>query len=248
MNVIVFAPHEDDEAFACAGTIAKHKLEGDAVSIVFMTDGRLGVNKMIEGKYTPDQLAQERKKEALAAAKAIGVPKNDVIFLGYHDQDLANHHDEAIQRIGDLVKKIQPTFIYQAVTNYGHVDHLAMFFFVFEAAKSIGFTGEIRVSKPMGLLLPAKPPTKEADSRMELVEKDFKKIDSITIDISRTFETKIAAGMAHKTQLGMFWAMVDPKDDFESVVKEGMADIFQDKVEVFERRVIIPMPAKKKMT
>jgi LmbE family N-acetylglucosaminyl deacetylase len=37
MNVLVIAPHPDDETLGCGGTILRHKKEGDKVSCVFVT-------------------------------------------------------------------------------------------------------------------------------------------------------------------------------------------------------------------
>ena len=39
-RVVVLAPHPDDEAIGCAGSILKHVGCGDRVSIVIATDGR----------------------------------------------------------------------------------------------------------------------------------------------------------------------------------------------------------------
>jgi LmbE family N-acetylglucosaminyl deacetylase len=239
MHVIVFSPHQDDEAFSSAGTIARHVNDGDHVTIVFTTDGRLGTNPMIEGQYTPEELARERAGEAINAAREMDVDEQDVIFLGYHDQELASNHDDAIARLKDLIEQVQPCIVYLAITNYGHVDHLATFFFVFESIEAAGYQGEIRVSKPAGLAMPARPPDVKREPRMARVETRFPVVDEITVDITSTITQKIASIMAHHTQLGMFYNMVDPADDFDAMIEEMLAETYRDKMEVFERRQIL---------
>ena len=42
-RVVVIAPHPDDEAIACSGTMLRHIEGGDEVNIVIATDGRLSI-------------------------------------------------------------------------------------------------------------------------------------------------------------------------------------------------------------
>src|SRR5687767_8694767 len=59
-RVIVIAPHPDDEAIACSGTILLHARSGDDVVVVIATDGRLS-----RAARTPDDVAVLRKNEAI---------------------------------------------------------------------------------------------------------------------------------------------------------------------------------------
>ena len=64
MNVLVVAPHPDDETIGCGGTLCLHQQRGDRVVVVFLTSGELGL------KHLPPQEAWTiREKEANAAAR-----------------------------------------------------------------------------------------------------------------------------------------------------------------------------------
>jgi LmbE family N-acetylglucosaminyl deacetylase len=238
MNVIVFSPHQDDEAFSCAGTIARHVQSGDEVTIVFATDGRLGFNPAIEGKYTQDELASLRHDEALAAAEAMGVPSSSVTFLEYRDQDLGNpaHHDAAVARIQAILIETKPGIVYIAITNYGHVDHQALYLLTFDALVAARYDGEVRVSIPHGIIDAGRPARGPVVERIALVDKAFPSKGEIKVDITTTLYRKLAAIKAHESQLGMFANLVDPADDFNAAMEEIFLDVYHDKIETFESR------------
>ncbi|MHA1794152.1 MAG: PIG-L deacetylase family protein [Promethearchaeota archaeon] len=239
MNIIVFSPHEDDDVFACGGTIATHAANKDNVKIVFMTDGRLGFNSRIEGKYTPDELANVRKKEALNGAREMGLDEQDVIFLGYHDQDLKNHVSDAttIANIAKIIDDNKPDLIYLAITNYGHDDHLAMYVLVFKALEKIKFSGDVRVGIPLGLAKLANP------SRIETMKADFNHVDDrfpvkgiVKVNFASVIDKKIKAIKAHDSQIGMLYNLVDPSDSFEDAALEMLLEMYPEKSESFEVR------------
>src|SRR5262245_23863247 len=65
-RVLVVAPHADDEALGCGGTLAKHHIAGDRITVVFMTDG--GKGEEMAGGVTGQALVELREQEAQAAA------------------------------------------------------------------------------------------------------------------------------------------------------------------------------------
>jgi len=89
IDVIVFAPHPDDETLACGGVIAKRQAQGKQVLVVFMTDGSqchqavLGLNNP-----SPTQLTIMRQLEAQQAVAALGLPPGRCVFLGQPDTEL----------------------------------------------------------------------------------------------------------------------------------------------------------------
>src|SRR5438552_7167944 len=68
MNVLVVAPHPDDESIGCGGTICLHATRGDRVAAVFLTSGELGLKEL-----APEEAWRIRESEAQRAAEILGI-------------------------------------------------------------------------------------------------------------------------------------------------------------------------------
>ncbi|MGI0490003.1 PIG-L deacetylase family protein [Pantanalinema rosaneae CENA516] len=120
-SAIVFSPHQDDETLGCGGTIVQKQQAGAAIKIVFMTDG----SGSHSGLMPPQTLAELRQQEAIAAAEQLGLPEQDVIFLGLPDGELSSHQSTAIQKVTDLLYQYQPEEVYIPYYLEPHPDHVA---------------------------------------------------------------------------------------------------------------------------
>ena len=98
VDVLVFAPHPDDEVLGCGGVVQQALAAGKAVRIVFSTQGdaytqaaaallRKGEESLGVEDYL--NLGKARAQEALDADRALGVDADHVIFLGYPDGSFA---------------------------------------------------------------------------------------------------------------------------------------------------------------
>lgn len=98
-NLLVIAPHPDDESYGCAGTIAKAKALGARVHVMVIS--------------VPDRLEHSRKEEREvegatrvaeleAAMRTLGVDDHCVVFHG----DAAHMRLDAMPRI-ELVRQIE---------------------------------------------------------------------------------------------------------------------------------------------
>ncbi|MCM8759858.1 MAG: PIG-L family deacetylase, partial [Candidatus Omnitrophica bacterium] len=91
-RVIIFAPHPDDEILGCASLIQKViKNEGE-VFVVYLTNGdhnqvpyRVYEKKIILKPADYVKLGETRRKESTKATGILGVPQENLIFLGYPD-------------------------------------------------------------------------------------------------------------------------------------------------------------------
>lgn len=113
-KVLVVAPHPDDEAIGCAGTIALHTLAGDKVCIAIATDGRRS-----RALPDPDQMAAQRQREASNAAALLRVDR--LTWLGHPEGDCS---PQILKRsfLG-LLGEIQPDVIYAPSRIDFHPEH-----------------------------------------------------------------------------------------------------------------------------
>jgi LmbE family N-acetylglucosaminyl deacetylase len=97
-DVLIFAPHPDDETLGCAGVIMEAKRSGKKPGIVVCTngDGFVTAASVFSGKeisaLSPEdflEVARARQKDMLNAMQILGLSQNDIVFLGYPDGGLA---------------------------------------------------------------------------------------------------------------------------------------------------------------
>jgi LmbE family N-acetylglucosaminyl deacetylase len=91
-RVLILAPHPDDEAIGCAGIIQEAVSAGAQVKVAYLTNGEhnqfafIVFEKRIplkQGEFI--HLGQVRQEEAIEAMKLLGVPRANLIFMGYPD-------------------------------------------------------------------------------------------------------------------------------------------------------------------
>jgi N-acetylglucosamine malate deacetylase 1 len=119
MNVLVIAPHPDDEAIGCGGTIRLHIERGDRVVVVFLTSGELGGLKHLHH----EEAWAIREREAEAAAEVLGVAT--LAFLRCPDYRLGDQVDEAASALQPVLEREAPATVYLPHVMESHPDHRA---------------------------------------------------------------------------------------------------------------------------
>lgn len=118
-RVAVLAPHPDDDVIGCGGTLHKHRLSGDAVTVIYLTDGARGDD--IQGPPS-EELAVTRRKEAEGAAGLLGIEQ--LVFLGYTDGDLSVS-ETSTERVAGEIREALAEAVFLPFFLDNHPDHAA---------------------------------------------------------------------------------------------------------------------------
>ena len=122
-NVLVIAPHPDDDIFGCGGTISLHVEQGDKVKIVYLT-----------GKGTL------REEEAKSAIKVLGV--TDVQFLNLKDGAISANKKTVLE-LSDLISEDKPEIIDAPSFLDPNKDHFEAANILAQALKKVPYSGTI---------------------------------------------------------------------------------------------------------
>lgn len=114
MNVLIVAPHMDDEVLGCGGTIARHVDGGNNVQVCVVC------NRAYDHVYDAKAIDSE-KRSAEQARLALGY--QSLRFLDLPDEKLYAHLQEAITGIEQVVADFQPDLVYTAFGGDLHQDH-----------------------------------------------------------------------------------------------------------------------------
>lgn len=132
-TIVSFHAHPDDEALLTGGWLAQRAAAGDRVVLVFATDGDAGLTA---AAHAPGALGRTRRREAAAAAKALGAA--GIVWLGYADSGMARAPtsgrgrlvdapvEEAARAVAAILEEENAEILtgYDGNGGYGHPDHL----------------------------------------------------------------------------------------------------------------------------
>ncbi len=132
-NVLVLAPHPDDEVFGCGGAIMQHVAQGDTVRVLILTDGAAAIPH-------PDEDSRLlyitlRQQESKRAAQILGYKQLE--FWEFSDRELPND-ERVIQRLQQYLTQHQINHVYAPSTFEIHPDHISAAQLAVEAVKRCG--------------------------------------------------------------------------------------------------------------
>lgn len=175
MNILVFAPHNDDEILGVGGTLRRKVLEGNNVYVCEVTSGP---------KY---KLMQEEARKAHAV---LGVSQS--IFLNLPVSELADIKKTNLNaRIDEVVQNVHPEIIFIPFIGDMHFDHRMVTEAVLVAARPI------RNSTVKKLFM--YETLSETGWNIPYGSKNFN--PNVWVDISDTIDCKLEAMACYQSQI-----------------------------------------------
>ena len=175
VDIICFGAHPDDVELSCGGTIAQQVRAGLRVAIVDLTRGEMGT------RGTP----QTRKREAAAAAKALGCTWR--VQLDFQDGNLQTGREQELEII-EILRSATPKLVIGPYPDDRHPDHTRTGRIVTEASFYAGLraleTG-LQAHRPQAVLY---------------YMQNYMVPASFVVDVTKHWKTKMKAVAAYKSQ------------------------------------------------
>jgi LmbE family N-acetylglucosaminyl deacetylase len=181
-NILVVAPHPDDEILGCGGTIARHVKHGDRVHLVVVTRGMPEV-------FSPDSVVRVRR-ELSAAQQLLGI--SSVKFLDFPAPSLDTVPGYLLSSaILSVLREVQPDIVYFPHHGDIHGDHRAASLATMVAARPNGNTHVPRLL------------TYETLSESEWGNPNSSDafLPTVFVDISEYLQDKLKAMQCYESQL-----------------------------------------------
>ena len=191
-QVMIVSPHPDDAEWGAAGAVARWAREGKTIVYVVCSNGDKGTS---DPNMKPEELALIREQEQLAAARLLGV--SEVVFLRYPDQGLEDT-SEFRKAIVRQIRRYRPETVITADPYRRYLWH-----------RDHRITGRVTLDAVFpyardhlaypDLLAEGLQPHKVREVLLWGTEDP-----NYRIDITDTFDIKLAALRCHKSQVGDF--------------------------------------------
>lgn len=115
-TVLAIGAHAGDAEITTGAILTRHKRLGDRVVILHLTLGEGGNPKMSPAAY-----GEQKRKEALAAAQALGA---EALFGPWKDGELRDT-EEAARFVANVIRQVKPTHVVTHWKASLHPDHEA---------------------------------------------------------------------------------------------------------------------------
>ncbi len=193
-EMLILAPHPDDESLGCGGLIAALVADGRRVRVVVVSDG--AGSHPGSRAWPPERLASLRRREVLRAVAALGLDPRNVDFLGLPDGSVPAWGENFSAAAAAILNMGPgPAAVFATWRHDPHADHRASFAIAAAVARAL----------PSGVRLFAYPVWGQAFAHPVPgfplpAEPDAAPLRAIRLDIARHLPAKRRAIAAHRSQ------------------------------------------------
>jgi LmbE family N-acetylglucosaminyl deacetylase len=195
-SILLFTPHPDDDAFCCGGTLALLAQNGNTIRIVIYTNDDKG---SYDREMTGERLARIRKAEEEEGNRILGIPKENLLWLGHHD-GLLEYVDarRLVEQATEIIRRYRPDVVMTVDPGADYVrwhktDHRMAAMNTLDAIRAAEFHLYFPNQRLQLGLEPWKVP---AMMFYYVTEKDA----NMWVNIDSVMDKKEAAGLAHVSQ------------------------------------------------
>lgn len=122
-NVVIIAPHPDDEVFGCGGLIARLVAEGHAPHVVVLTGG--GGSHRGCCSTSESDIISARRTLTHKTMPVLGLPASHLHELNFTDGQIREGNPEEKKKLEALISEINPDLILIPHHGEGWSDHLS---------------------------------------------------------------------------------------------------------------------------
>jgi N-acetylglucosamine malate deacetylase 1 len=181
LDLLAVGAHPDDVELGCGGTLAKLASAGRRVGILHLTGGEAGTRGTVE----------ERRREAEAAARALGAAELAILALGDGALGTGREEEDAVI---EVLRRWRPEVVLAPPPADRHPDHGRAHAVTAAACFYAGLGGR-RLAGAAAELAPHRPAALFWYMQHDAFEPDF------VVDVSEHWETRRAALACYASQL-----------------------------------------------
>ena len=202
-RILVVTPHPDDETFTSGGTLAILAANRNDIRVVIYTTDNAGSR---DPDMTSERLKAIRRAEEEEACRILGIPKENLVWLG-HDDGMLEYVDprELTRQVAREIRRFKPDALFSVdpgspYEQYHKSDHRAGAVITVDAIRAARWR----------LYFPELEAEGFEAWNVPLVFFYYSASPNYTVDITDVAEKKARASAAHISQFGSLVDHYDP--------------------------------------
>jgi len=230
-RVLVVTPHPDDDTFTAGGTMALLARNENMIRVVIYTSDNAGSR---DPEMTHERLAAIRKAEEEKACAILGIPKENIIWLGY-DDGMLEYADrrELTKQVAREIRRFKPDALFSPdpgapYEQYHKSDHRAAAFVTVDAIRAARWR----------LYFPELEEAGFDAWNVPLAFFYYTVNANYSVDITAVAELKARAAAAHTSQFGRMVDHYDPDvsdEERDALAAELLAGTSREQGRVVEK-------------